>query len=175
MKSISRFMKACMMVLSLFLPALCQASDGEPLEKTVMLLKSYDVSFKDSRGNVISLSQLRGKVVLINLWATWCPPCLAEMPSLDKLYKDFQGNSGIIFLSVDIDGRTQAAEKFLKKRKYSLPVYQLHSGLPRELSTQSIPTTIILDKAGKLVNKHVGGMNFGSPKFRKALQQLSDE
>lgn len=142
---------------------------------TAPVSKKYELSFKNSRGHKVSLAQLRGKVVVINLWATWCPPCLAEMPSLDQLYKDFQYNNHIVFLAVDMDGNLKKSAKFLKKRGYSLPLYQLHTGLPQELNTRSIPTTIILDKAGKLVNKHVGGMDFGSKKFRKALQQLTDE
>lgn len=138
-------------------------------------VEGYDLSFRDSQNNIVSLNQLKGKVVIINLWATWCPPCLAEMPSLDQLYKDFSGNNKIVFLSVDIDGNLKASGKFLAKRKYSLPLYQLNSALPNALNTKSIPTTIILDKAGKLVNKHVGGMNFGSQKFRKSLLELSRE
>lgn len=153
----------------------CYAYGNDPTTHPSLRLKYEEVSFKDSRGRVISLHQLKGKVVLINFWATWCPPCLAEIPSLDKLYKDFQGNSRIIFLSVDVDGNLKSSEKFLKKRKYSLPVYQLNSALPKDLRTTSIPTTIIIDKAGKLVNKHVGGMNFGSAKFQKALRQLTEE
>ena len=170
-----------LITVSLLLPilfvhtAFSYVHPGEQIEKTVMLSKNEEVSFKDNKGNVVSLNQLKGKVVLINLWATWCSPCLAEMPSLDKLYKDFQGNSQIVFLSVDVDGKLKSSAKFLKKRKYSLPVYRLNSALPKEWSTTSIPTTIILDKAGKLVNKHVGGMNFESVKFKKALKQLSEE
>ncbi|OJZ07991.1 TlpA disulfide reductase family protein [Sphingobacterium sp. 40-24] len=137
--------------------------------------EGYNLSFRDSKNNILSLNQLKGKVVVINLWATWCPPCLAEMPSLDQLYKDFKGNDAIVILAVDIDGNLSASRKFMAKRKYSLPVYQLNSALPKELSTTSIPTTIILDKAGKLVIKHVGGMNFGSQKFRKSLLDLSKE
>ena len=135
----------------------------------------YDLSFKNSAGDSVTLKQFKGKVVLINLWATWCAPCLAEMPSLDRLYKHFQGNSRIVFLAVDMDGNLRSSAKFLRKRNYTLPLYQLNSNLPRDLSTTGIPTTIILDKTGKLVHKHIGGMNFDSQKFKKALQQLSEE
>lgn len=152
-----------------------QKGKGFLLLKNEPAISVEDVSFRDSKGEVVSLRQLKGKVVLINFWATWCSPCLAEMPSLDKLYKDFRGNRRIIFLSVDVDGNLKSSEKFLKKRKYSLPVYQLNSTLPKDLRTTSIPTTIIIDKGGKLVNKHVGGMNFGSAKFQKALRQLTEE
>ncbi|WP_312192576.1 TlpA disulfide reductase family protein [Sphingobacterium sp.] len=138
-------------------------------------IEGYDVSFKDSQNKVVSLNQLIGKVVIINLWATWCSPCLAEMPSLDQLHKDFKSNSNVVILSVDIDGNLRSSSKFLAKRKFGLPVYQLNSALPKELSTKSIPTTIILDKSGKLVIKHIGGMNFGSQKFRRSLLDLTKE
>lgn len=163
------------LLLLLFAYTSGYAYGNDPTTSAGLRLKNDEVSFKDSKGKVISLNQLKGKVVLINFWAIWCSPCLAEMPSLDKLYKDFQGNSRIVFLSVDVDGNLKYSEKFFKKRKYSLPVYQLNSALPKDLSTTSIPTTIIIDKAGKLVNKHVGGMNFGSAKFQKALRQLTEE
>ena len=117
-------------------------------------IEKYDLSFRDSQNNIVNLNQLKGKVVIINLWATWCPPCLAEMPSLDQLYKDFSGNDKIVILSVDVDGNLKASGKFLAKRKYSLPLYQLNSTLPNGLSTKSIPTTIILDKSGKHMINH---------------------
>ncbi|WP_104381986.1 TlpA disulfide reductase family protein [Sphingobacterium sp. HMA12] len=175
-KNTFRLITASLLLSILFVDTtFSYAHPGEQKERTVMLSKNEEVSFKDNKGNVVSLNQLKGKVVLINLWATWCSPCLAEMPSLDKLYKDFLENSQIVFLSVDVDGNLKSSAKFLKKRKYSLPLYQLNSALPKEWSTTSIPTTIILDKVGKLVNKHVGGMNFGSVKFREALKQLTEE
>ncbi|WP_312792088.1 thioredoxin-like domain-containing protein [Sphingobacterium sp.] len=91
------------------------------------------------------------------------------------LLLDFKSNSNVVILSVDIDGNLRSSSKFLTKRKYGLPVYQLNSALPKELSTKSIPTTIILDKSGKLVIKHIGGMNFGSQKFRRSLLDLTKE
>jgi len=139
------------------------------------LQQDYDVLFENSDGEDINLSNLKGKVVVINYWAKWCIPCLAEMPGLNQLYLDMRENSNIIFMAVDMDGNAVKGGNFMKKRKYSIPVYRIKTELPLDLQTKSIPTTIILDRKGVLVNKHVGGMNFKSTKFKEALQQLSEE
>lgn len=144
-------------------------------ERSSRLQQDYDVLFENSSGSDISLSSLKGKVVVINYWAKWCMPCLVEMPALNQLYLDMRENSNIIFMAVDMDGNAVKGEHFIKKRKYSIPVYHIKTELPLDLQTKSIPTTIILDRKGLLVNKHVGGMNFKSTKFREALQQLSEE
>src|SRR5690606_3035773 len=62
-----------------------------------------DVAFKDKDGKTVSLKSLKGKVVFINFWATWCPPCIHEMPSINELKKTFKGNDNIVFLMVDVD------------------------------------------------------------------------
>ncbi|MGH2643105.1 MAG: TlpA family protein disulfide reductase, partial [Chitinophagaceae bacterium] len=62
-----------------------------------------DIYFKDGNGHTFSLSSLKGKVVFINFWATWCPPCRAELPSIKKLYEKFKDNNKIMFLMVDVD------------------------------------------------------------------------
>lgn len=144
-------------------------------EYSSRLQQDYDVLFENSNGEDINLSNLKGKVVVINYWAKWCMPCLAEMPGLNQLYLDMRENRNIIFMAVDMDGNAVKGEHFMKKRKYSIPVYCIKTELPVDLQTKSIPTTIILDRKGLLVNKHVGGMNFKSTKFKEALQQLSEE
>lgn len=145
------------------------------IQQTTATNVVYEVTFQNNTGSEINLSDLKGKVVLINYWAKWCVPCLAEMPALNQLYVDMKANENIVFMAVDMDRDLGKSARFMKKRKYSLPLYQLNSELPADLTTRSIPTTIILDKKGLLVNKHVGTMNFKSTKFKEALQQLSEE
>lgn len=139
------------------------------------LQQDYDVLFQDSAGDVINLTKLKGKVVVINYWAKWCLPCLAEMPDLNQLYLDLKDNSNIVFMAVDIEGDAEKGAHFMKKRKFSIPVYHIKTELPEDLRTSAIPTTIILDKKGLLLNKHVGIMNFKSVKFKEALRQLGEE
>src|SRR5699024_7271228 len=77
-----------------------------------------NLNFKDENGNVVSTQSLEGKVVFINFWASWCPPCRAEMPSISNLYEQFKTHPDIAFLMVNL-GETQAkAEKFLKEQDY---------------------------------------------------------
>ncbi|MNT34308.1 Thiol-disulfide oxidoreductase ResA [compost metagenome] len=135
----------------------------------------YHALFQNSEGIEINLHDLKGKVVVINYWARWCVPCLAEMPALNQLYLELKDNKNIIFMAVDMDRDVHQATRFMEKRKFSIPVYQIHSQLHEDLDTRSIPTTIILDKKGLLVNKHIGMMNFKSLKFKEALIQLTEE
>jgi thiol-disulfide isomerase/thioredoxin len=131
-----------------------------------------NVRFKDGDGKVLELSELKGKVVLINFWATWCPPCRAEMPSLNNLYKQFENNADAIFITVDADHNYQKAKKFLDRRKYKLPLYTVASELPAELFSGKLPTTIVLDKQGKLAFRHEGMADYSDKKFVSFLNGL---
>ena len=134
-----------------------------------------DVAFKNGSGEIITLNKLKGKVVFINFWVTWCPPCRAEMPSINRLSQELKGNKDILFLMVDVDGDYKNALKFMERKKFSLPVYTVASDIPESLLDGSIPTTIIFDKAGRLVFRHVGAGNFGSKKVKDYLNKLSHE
>ncbi|KKX50585.1 TlpA family protein disulfide reductase [Sphingobacterium sp. IITKGP-BTPF85] len=85
-------------------------------EYSSRLQQDYDVLFENSNGEDINLSNLKGKVVVINYWAKWCMPCLAEMPGLNQLYLDMRENRNIIFMAVDMDGNAVKGEHFMKKR-----------------------------------------------------------
>ena len=132
-----------------------------------------DVRFQDGQGNTISLSALKGRVVFINFWATWCPPCRAEMPSINKLVKKFEGDEAIVFITVDADGNYARAKKFLDRRKYDLPLYTAAGSVPRALFSGSLPTTVVIDKSGKLAFRHEGLADYSSKKFQDMLVSLS--
>src|SRR3546814_399295 len=106
------------------------------------------VSFKDKSGNIISLNSLKGKVVFINFWATWCPPCIAEMPTIQKLYTEFKDNKAVEFIMVDVDNNRTKSQNFMDKRKFDLPVYTPASPIPASYFGGSLPTTILLNKNG---------------------------
>ncbi len=131
-----------------------------------------DVLFKDKDGKTISLNSLKGKVVFINFWATWCPPCIHEMPSIDKLKKSFKDNDNIAFLMVDVDNKIKKSTAFMEKKKYDLPVYVPAGNIPPDYLGGSIPTTVILDKKGNLVARIEGGRDYSSPEIIKALNEL---
>lgn len=134
-----------------------------------------DLKFKDEKGNIVSLHSLKGKVVFINLWATWCPPCIREMPSIDELRKTFKDNEDLVFLMVDVDGNIEKAANFMKNKKFDLPVHIRASEIPRELFNGSIPTTIIIDKQNKIAGRHIGGADYASPKIIEIIKELLSE
>lgn len=130
------------------------------------------VSFKDETGDVVSVNLLKGKVVFINFWATWCPPCIHEMPSIDALRKSFKGDERIVFLMVDVDNKIAQAAAFMKDNNYDLPVFTPASSIPSDYLGGAIPTTVILDKRGEMVGRLEGGRDYTDPQIVKALKEL---
>ena len=137
----------------------------------VTLLTDLRGSFTDLQGNEMTFADLRGKVVLINLWATWCPPCRAEMPSLDALWKNFEGDDRVRVLCI-------STEKAEEVRAYSLasslkmPFYVFSSPAPEELDTESLPTTYIFNREGRVVFGHTGMARWDSPEVVAYLKAL---
>ena len=136
---------------------------------------SFNASFKNINGKTISIHDLRGKVVIMNFWATWCPPCIAELPSLQKLHDELKSEKDIVFMAIEVDQNIEKAAKFMTKNKYTLPLYTVSSDLPKELHTNSIPMTVILAKNGDIVGKQVGMMDFKSEKLKQGLLDLAKE
>jgi len=133
---------------------------------------SLDLKFKDQNGNTVTLAELKGKVVFINFWATWCPPCLAEMPSINKLYERHKNNSDVVFIMLDADSNFAKANGYMKARKYAMPVYQMASSVPEQIFAGSLPTTVIFDKQSRLSFKHEGAANYNSKKFVEFMEKL---
>lgn len=128
--------------------------------------------FKDGEGNEVTLSSLKGKVVFINFWATWCPPCVAEMSTINRLHDELRDNDSIVFLMVDVDGKYAESKEFMEKHKYSLPVYTSVGDVPYELLGGGIPTTDIINKEGKLMIRHEGAANYADPEVKNLLLEL---
>jgi thiol-disulfide isomerase/thioredoxin len=118
---------------------------------------------------------LEGKVVFINFWATWCGPCLYEMPSIQKLYHNYKSHEDIVFLMVDVDGNLEQSVPFMKEHTFDLPVYIMTTQIPEEWLGNAIPCTIVLDKKGQLVYRHEGTANYARTEFKDFIQQLVNE
>ena len=119
----------------------------EEVAKEEAPAKTSDISFKGEDGKPVTLSSLKGKVVFINFWATWCPPCIHEMPSINELRQSFKGNDDIVFMMVDVDNKMEKSSAFMQENKYDLPVYVPVSNIPSDYLGSAIPTTVILEKA----------------------------
>lgn len=134
---------------------------------------SPPVSFSSLDGKTLDLANLKGKVVFINFWATWCPPCIAEMPSVNSLFNKMKNNDNVVFIMVDMDNKLESSVAFMKKNKYDLPVHAPAGYLPEELFSGSLPTTVIINKKGEIVFKHEGMADYNSGETEKLLNDLS--
>jgi thiol-disulfide isomerase/thioredoxin len=126
-------------------------------------------------GKTLDLQQQKGKVVFINFWATWCPPCLAELPSVNDLYLKVKDNPNIVFLSIDADNNLPKSSLFLKNRGYLFPVYSGNLTLPPAFYSGNIPTTLVIDKKGDVVFNHIDKANYADKEFVQYLTGLSKE
>ena len=134
----------------------------------------YDFSLLTFEDEEFDFNQLKGKVVFLNFWASWCAPCIAEMPGIQKVYEEYKGNDQIAFVMVSLDREAEKAIKLIDKKKYTFPVYKpdMSTGIPGMYNSPSIPTTFVLNKEGKIDTKKVGMADYNSKKFRKYLNRL---
>ena len=131
-----------------------------------------DFNFKliDREGNAKSLADFKGKVIFMNMWATWCPPCVAEMPSIDKLHEEMGNEVAFVMLSLDQD--FEKAKAFDKRKGYDLPIYAPGSNMPAMYQSSAIPTTFIIDAKGNLALTHKGMADYSDPEFKNFLNSL---
>jgi peroxiredoxin len=141
-------------------------------------LPAPDFTFPGLDGKMVSLSDYRGHIVLVNVWATWCPPCVDEMPSMERLYKELKGeNFEILAISIDALG-TKAVAPFMKKYNLSFPALMDSGGTIKTLyQTTGVPESFIVNQEGILINKIIGPRDWAAPEiigfFRDLLQKPS--
>jgi thiol-disulfide isomerase/thioredoxin len=136
----------------------------------------YDFKVKDLEGKQVDFSQFKGKVVFLNLWATWCGPCRAEMPSIHNLYNAVKDNDKIVFVMLSLDREDQQAKvvSYVGDKAFTFPVYMLSGNVNAQIeAVSSIPTTFVLSPDGKIASKKVGTANYDTPKFQQFLQELT--
>ncbi|MBK5209046.1 MAG: TlpA family protein disulfide reductase [Flavobacteriaceae bacterium] len=130
----------------------------------------FNLELIDAQGRTKSLKDLKGQVIFMNLWATWCPPCIAEMPTIDKLHEEMGDDVAFVMLSLDQD--FEKAKVFNKSKGYDLPIYAPASNLPAMYQSSAIPTTYVIDADGNLAWTHKGMADYSDPDFKKFLNSL---
>lgn len=142
-------------------------------EKSIETKFDYTFFVKNLQGDKMSFDQYKGKVVFLNLWATWCKPCRAEMPGIQKLYDKMKGESiEFVMLSIDKDNALAKVESYVKENNYTIPIFMPSGYLADQLHVPSIPTTFVIDKDGKIAMKVVGTRNYDTDKMREYLRKL---
>ena len=143
----------------------------EPVEKTL----APDFLLKDLDGTTIRLHDLRGKVVLLNFWATWCPTCRFEMPSMEALHKEFS-SQGLAVLAVALRESAEDVQSFYKEHHLSFTALLDHNAAASELyQTWSLPTTFLINKRGYIVGKVIGYRDWHSGQSKAFFAELLKE
>ncbi|AYA39051.1 TlpA family protein disulfide reductase (plasmid) [Hymenobacter oligotrophus] len=123
-------------------------------------------------GKHANLSDLKGKVVFVNLWASWCPPCVAEMPGIHALYQKMDPKK-VAFVMLSLDENPAKAQAMLKRQGYTFPVYFPAGPLAPPFDSNSIPSTVILAPDGQVAARHDGMAEYDTPEFKAALEKLA--
>lgn len=145
---------------SLLAPKYSQREDPSSSSSWTVKVAAPDFTVQDANGNNVSLSNFKGKPVVLNFWASWCPPCKAEMPDYEKMYQQY-GPKGIVFVMVNLtDGDRETidtAKRFLNDNHYTFPAYfDTKFSASKAYGISAIPDSIFVDRDGNVVNSYQG-------------------
>ncbi|HSR56645.1 MAG TPA: TlpA disulfide reductase family protein [Candidatus Binataceae bacterium] len=136
--------------------------------------KAADFKLEDLTGKTVSLSSYKGKVVFLNLWATWCGPCREEMPSMETLYDEFKNDPDFVMLAVSQDTKGKSAVlPYVQKNGYHFEILlDPENKVGEQYNVSGVPETFIIDRKGRIVAHHMGAFDWSRPDVKEALQQL---
>ncbi|TYC09739.1 TlpA family protein disulfide reductase [Bizionia gelidisalsuginis] len=147
---------------ALFGPSIKATEDAEQIS-------SYNWDLQRLDGETFDFKTTKNKVVLVNLWATWCPPCIAEMPSIQELHDDYRDKIDFVLVSNE---NKDIISKFLNNNAFTFPVYSAISKSPETFSGRSIPRTFLIDRQGNIIIDETGAANWNSDKVRAKIDEL---
>lgn len=132
-------------------------------------IASYQWKLQGITTGSLNAQKLEGKIILVNYWATWCPPCIAEMPSLQELYDVYKEKVVFLFITNEVD---EDVHTFMNAKEYNFPVYRSLSESPKPLVHKTIPQTYLLDQEGKIIIDETGAADWNSKKVHAIIDQL---
>ena len=133
------------------------------------------LEFMGQDGKILDGAELEGKVVFINFWATWCGPCVAEMPSIQKLYDVYKSDKDIVFLLIDVEGQMAESLAFMEEHKLDMPIYNMATDLPSGWLGNAIPVTMVLNRKGVIAFRQEGSADYSRQEFVDFVQSLVKE
>jgi thiol-disulfide isomerase/thioredoxin len=142
------------------LPFIMLLMFGGCAKKQAVADGGIDFNVMDLDGKAVKFSDYRGKTVLLNIWATWCGPCIKEIPDLKEIYAQFK-DKNVVVLGVLLDSESPAAAKpiVLEQLRIDYPTWYGDDAFAKQFGIQAFPTTVIIDKNGKIVSQNVGLQN----------------
>ncbi|MDQ3651228.1 MAG: redoxin domain-containing protein [Acidobacteriota bacterium] len=148
-----------------------QYIEAPPIPYTMPVDYNWTVQSLD--GRYLKLEEVKGKAVFLNFWATWCAPCLAEMPSIQRLYEKTK-DKGVVILCVTQEDY-ETVSRFMSEKGYSFPIYLLRGNPPEVFKSDTIPSTFIFSPDGRVVFKHTGAAKWDDETTVSFLQSLVEQ
>ncbi|MBO9591871.1 MAG: TlpA family protein disulfide reductase [Niabella sp.] len=142
-------------------------TSAPPATPAVSMMPAFKMS--DEKGQPVTLESLKGKKVVFNIWASWCPPCRAEMPSIQRLYKKTD-KAKVAFVLLSVDDRMEDAAGFKKKQNLNMPIFFPGEQLPLLFNVQAIPSTFIFNEKGELIKKMEGMEDYDTQEYVDLLK-----
>lgn len=139
--------------------------------KEVTYLGQNDLNWEveDMNGNMLELTQFKGQVLFVNFWATWCPPCIAEMPSIQRLYNEYGNKMAFVIASQESASTLKA---FIKEKGFTFPVYVVRSEKPNVFSSRSIPASFLISPEGQVMMKKQGAARWDGKKVKALIDKM---
>ncbi|NLP58759.1 TlpA disulfide reductase family protein [Lutibacter sp. B1] len=142
---------------------------GEDIER----IEDYNWQLNGLNTESINFNEFENNVVFVNFWATWCPPCRAELPMIQEFYNDYKDKVKFVFVTTE---NWNTVENFFTEKGYNFPVYNSQSLPPQNFTeTNSIPASYLMDKNGNILIKKVGAANWNSNRVKNLLDKLISE
>ena len=148
---------------------------GLPLLRQTIPARNFSLSLVSGTGENVSLDDLKGKVVFLNFWATWCPPCRDEMPSMESLYRRFK-DKGLEILAVNLREEEALVTAFMRDYNLSFPALLDSNGRTGSAyGIQVIPTSFIIDREGNIILRLIGSIDWNTPEIQRAMEMLLNQ
>ncbi len=132
---------------------------------------AYDMQLVTPEGAPVSLEEFKGKVIFMNFWASWCPPCIAEMPTIQSLYVQTHSDK-VAFVMISLDENPGKAKDYIQRKAYTFPVFFPAGNFPAQYESRTIPTTFVISPDGKIVMERKGLANYSGQQFIDFIKRL---
>jgi cytochrome c biogenesis protein CcmG, thiol:disulfide interchange protein DsbE len=161
---------AFLLLLTAFVGVVAYATYEKPIHVVVAGERAPSFSIAAENGATVSVPKLKGKLLILNFWASWCPPCVEETPSLSQLAKDYAAR-GLVVMAISVDSREKDYRAFLNKYRPAFLTAR-DASIHRDYGTFVYPESYIIDAQGKVVQKIAEGADWSSPDIRRYIDSL---
>jgi peroxiredoxin len=146
---------------------------ASPTGSLQFLSAAPSLPIADRSGNRIDLSRLKGKLVIVHFWATWCPPCVEEVPALSRFWEGYRGRDDIELYVISVDKDWKTIDQFNAKHPNTLPLYiDAEASTAKRFGTTQYPETYIVNRSGRVLERVAGAVSWDDPEVRKRIEQL---